>query len=268
VLRNSNELKDYLLDQSVYVYHPLGDKIIVDTILRFDSEQHVVVGKMMGSDSEWVIKWNVQEEDQMGEKLTKEELNRWKSLKNMGSDVPTILDGYMILDFPVLVMEKLHPLEPQDYNQKLVISIISFIEKIVPMGVLNNLKPSNILKKIKDGETKYYVADVGMMTTEEKNYGYLRYSWSPSWASQVVDSDEITTVKNDLIEFGYVLNWLSFGREILVKERSENIKQNVRILPRKQEVYDWLERVRIINEQDIQMKDFMDLKKLAFFFPV
>jgi hypothetical protein len=268
ILRNSVALEQYLLDQSIYVYHPLGDKIIIDQILRFDNEQHVAIGKMVGSATEWVIKWNVHEEDQMGEKLTREEISRWKTLKNMGAEVPTLLDGFMILDFPVLVMEKLEALEPQDYNQKLVLSVISFIEKIHPMGVLNNLKPPNILKKIKGDETKYYIADIGMMTTEEKNYGYQRFSWCPIWASQVVDSDEITTIKNDLLEFGYILNWLSFGKEILDAKRSENIKHNVRILPRKQEVYDWLERVRIINEQDIQMKDFMDLKKLALGFPI
>jgi hypothetical protein len=177
------------------------------------------------------------------------------------------VSGFKILDFPVVVMEKLSPLEPIDYNQKLIVSIVNYIERILPIGVNNNLKPSNILKRVDKNEITYIVADITMMTTKEKDYGYQRFSWSPSWTSQVVDLDTITTVKNDLLEFGYVLVWLSQGDEILNKEKSDEIIANVRVLPRNEEVSKWIERVKTINEQDIKMNDFIDLKKLAIVFP-
>jgi len=271
--RNSPNLQEFLMKKILYAYNDCGDRIYVDSILRFDDEQHVCMGVLTRdsptmcreSDDEWVIKWNVQED--VGEELTESEMEKWRMIENNGAQIPRIVSGFMILDFQVIVMEKLYPLEPKDYNQKLIVSIVSYIEKIISIGVNNNIKPSNILKRIDKNNVTYLIADVTMMTTTEKDYGYQRFSWSPSWASQVVDLDTITTVKNDLLEFGYVLVWLSYGDEILNEDRSDEIVMNVRIVPRNKEVSDWIERVKTMNEQDIKLNDFIELKKLAMLFP-
>ena len=282
IQRNSPALEPYLTNNILYAYNNCGDRIYIDKVLRFDDEQHVAEGYMtkynpkmcFGGNAcanqgdqmkceRWVVKWNVKDN---GFEVTETELENWKKIENSGASVPNVLDGFKILDFNVLVMEKLEQLEPQDYNQKLVMSITSFLEKIIPLGVLNNLKPSNILKRVTKSysqmENTYFVADVAGMTTEPKSYGFKRYTWSPMWASQVVDSETITTVKNDLIEFGYVLNWLSRG-DTLDLETIEN----VRIIERPKEVYDWIEMAQNMNEQDIKMKDWIELKKIAFQFP-
>ena len=292
IKRNSPTLNQFLLNNILYIYNNCGDRIYVDEILRFDEEQHVLVGNLTkdspkmcklacpvkGSDEDsdttnscdqWVVKWNVRED--IGVEVIEGEIEKWKMIENTGASVPKVLDGFMLLDFPVVVMEKLEQLEPSDYNQKLVISIISFIEKIIPLGVNNNLKPSNILKRVnyskRDKEIIYLVADVTGMTIEPKAYGFKRYTWSPLWTSQVVDSETITTIKNDLIEFGYVLNWLSRGEDILDEEKSLEIIENVRISDRPTEVLEWLGRTQLINEQDIKMNDLIDLKKIAYKFP-
>jgi hypothetical protein len=176
-------------------------------------------------------------------------------------------------------MEYLDQLEPSDYNQKLVLSVVSFLEKTIPIGVNNNIKPSNILKKVSDGNTKYYIADVDKMTTEENEYGYKRFSWSPDWASQVIDGNTITTIKNDLLEFGYTLNYLSklsewnrfdIGSDISrLNDAAAQIQaiEQIRILEMPPELKAWMDRVRVIDEQNIKLGDFIDLKKLAIAFP-
>jgi len=286
VQRNSSKIESFLKDNILYAYNNCGDRIYIQNILRFDDEQHVGQGiltkynpkmcqhvicssdETVNKCSMWVVKWNVKED---GAQVTEREVENWRKIENTGASIPNILEGFKILDFPVLVMESLEQLDPNDFNQKLVMTIASFIEKIIPLGVLNNLKPSNILKRINKSntqtETTYFVADVAGMTTEPLSYGFKRFTWSPQWTSQVVDANTITTVKNDLIEFGYVLNWLSRGNETQDEQKSVEISENVRILERPQEVSEWINKSQNINEQDIKMSDWIALKKIAYQFP-
>ena len=282
IQRNSSKIESFLTDNVLYAYNDCGDRIYINQILRFDDEQHVGRGIMtkynpkmcqqvicppednLNSCNLWVVKWNVKED---GNQITERELENWRKIENTGASIPNVLEGFKILDFPVLVMESLEQLDPMDYNQKLVMTLTSFIEKIIPLGVINNLKPSNILKRITKSksqiETTYFVADVAGTTTEPYSYGFKRFTWSPDWTSQVVDSSTITTVKNDLIEFGYVLNWLSRGDENL----NEQTVENIRIIERPPEVSEWLSKAQNINEQDIKMNDWIALKKIAYQFP-
>jgi hypothetical protein len=273
IQRDSENLQYFLMRKSVYAYNDCGYRIYIKNILRFDKEQHVAIGTLLkddpntcrSSDEEWVIKWNVRKDS--GDLITESEFEKWKIIENNGAQIPKIISGFMILDFQVVVMEKLEPLDPSDYNSKFIVSILSYIEKLIPLGVNNNLKPSNILKRIEKDNTTYLVADVAMMTTTERDYGYQRFSWDPNWSSQVVDLDTITTVKNDLIEFGYILIWLSQGDEILNKESSDQITKNIRTISRSEIVSNWIARVKKINEQEIKLSDFIELKKLAMNFP-
>jgi hypothetical protein len=211
----------------------------------------------------WVVKWNIEPES--GEEMTFQAFKKWRQVSNTGANVPKIYTDFYILDFPVIVVEQLTPLDASDYNQKLVMSIVSYIEKIIPIGVNNNIKPSNIMKRInKDSSITYIVTDVEMMTTEEKAYGYKRYSWSPEWTSQVVDINTITTVKNDLLEFGYTLNYLAQMQDA---QAELDLAQQIRIIEMPEELNDWMERVRIIDEQNIKLVDFIELKKMSQSFP-
>lgn len=274
ITRNSKFLEKFLLDQVIYAYNDIGDRIYVKDILRFDDSQHVVQGFLTknspsmctgsGEDELWIVKWNVDPE--VGEELTSNAFEKWDKIKNIGAETPKFYNNFYILDFPVIVMENLEPLEPTDYNQKLVLSIVSYIEKIISVGVNNNIKPSNIMKRSKGVET-YIVVDVEKMTTEEKDYGYKRFSWSPDWASQVVDSNTITTVKNDLLEFGYTLNYLSKLDQISDASVDKKVVEQVRISEMPEELQRWTDRVRLIDEQDIKLADFIDLKKLSSAFP-
>jgi hypothetical protein len=266
--RESNQLDRFLLDKVIYAYNSCGDRIYITEILRFDDKQHVGLGFMSksspsicnGEENLWIVKWNV--DPAIGEYLTSQEFNKWSMIENVGAEIPKVLSGFYILDFPVIVMENLDQLETTDYNQKLLMSIISFIEKIVPIGVLNNITPSNILKRVsKDGNTTYLIADVIMMATEERQYGFARFNWSTYWSSQVVDIDTVTTVKNDLTELGYTLIYLSNP------DPTEDLISNIRIVERTLEIQEWMSKVNSINEQDIKLYDFVDLKKIAQKFP-
>jgi len=278
ISRNSKELEKYLLDQVVYAYNDDGDRIYIKDIIRFDDSQHVGLGVMTksspsmcssdrGSEKQqmWMVKWNV--DPVVGEDLTSMAFDKWDMIANTGAEIPKILKNFYILDFPVVVMESLDPLDASDYNQKLVQSIISYIEKIIPVGVNNNIKPSNVMKKIKDDQIHYFVVDAEKMAIEEKDYGFKRFSWTPEWASQVIDSQTITTVKNDLLEFGYTLNFLSQMDKITDAEMENRIINQIRISEMPDELLNWMNRVRLIDEQDIKLIDFIDLKKLSLGFP-
>jgi hypothetical protein len=277
ITRESEKLKKYLLDKVVYAYNDRGERIYIQEILRFDNSQHVGLGFQSTSSPEmckskresdeettmWVVKWNIEPES--GEEMTFQAFKKWRQVSNTGANVPKIYTDFYILDFPVIVVEQLTPLDASDYNQKLVMSIVSYIEKIIPIGVNNNIKPSNIMKRInKDSSITYIVTDVEMMTTEEKAYGYKRYSWSPEWTSQVVDINTITTVKNDLLEFGYTLNYLAQMQDA---QAELDLAQQIRIIEMPEELNDWMERVRIIDEQNIKLVDFIELKKMSQSFP-
>lgn len=275
ISRNSKDLEKYLLDQVVYAYSDNGERIYIKDIIRFDNSQHVVLG-FMGKSSPsmceekqqqqmWMVKWNV--DPVVGEDLTSMAFDKWDMIANTGAEIPKILKNFYILDFPVVVIESLDPLDSSDYNQKLVLSIISYIEKIIPIGVNNNIKPSNVMKKIKDDQIHYYVVDAEKMAIEEKDYGFKRFSWTPEWTSQVIDSQTITTVKNDLLEFGYTLHFLSQMDKITDAEIENRIIDQIRIAEMPDELLNWMNRVRLIDEQDIKLIDFIDLKKLSLGFP-
>jgi hypothetical protein len=275
ISRNSKELEKYLLDQVIYAYNDDGERIYIKDIIRFDDSQHVCLGMMtksspsMCSTSEekqmWMVKWNV--DPKVGEDLTSMAFSKWDMISDTGAEIPKILKNFYILDFPVVVMESLEPLDASDYNQKLVLSIISYIEKIISIGVNNNIKPSNLLKKIKEDQIQYFVVDAEKMAIEEKDYGFQRFSWTSEWASQVIDSQTITTVKNDLLEFGYTLHFLSQMNEITDAEMENRIINQIRISEMPDELLNWMNRVRLIDEQDIKLNDFIDLKKLSLGFP-
>lgn len=275
ISRNSKELEKYLLDQVIYAYNDDGERIYIKDIIRFDDSQHVCLGMMtksspsMCSTSEekqmWMVKWNV--DPKVGEDLTSMAFSKWDMISDTGAEIPKILKNFYLLDFPVVVMESLEPLDASDYNQKLVLSIISYIEKIISIGVNNNIKPSNLLKKIKEDQIQYFVVDAEKMAIEEKDYGFQRFSWTSEWASQVIDSQTITTVKNDLLEFGYTLHFLSQMNEITDAEMENRIINQIRISEMPDELLNWMNRVRLIDEQDIKLNDFIDLKKLSLGFP-
>ena len=300
IQRNAIQLLEFLEKKVIYAYNECGYRIYLDQVLRWDEDQKVWIGRMtkdspvpcrptngtgrgagrgsgggiglatglLGSEEEkWIVRWNTTPE--VGEKLTMDEVEKWRLIESTGAMIPKVLSGFMILDFSVVVMERLYPLEIQDYNQKLVMSITSYIEKLIPIGVNNNLKPSNILKKIHPitKEVSYFVSDVALMTTQPDLYGYKRFTWSPFWSSQVMDLDTVTTVKNDLLELGYVLTWLSKLRDVNTEEEMIGLMNRIRIVEKPKEIMDWMNRVRAINEQEIEMKDFVDLKRLALAFP-
>jgi hypothetical protein len=275
IQRDSPNLKYFLENRIIYAYNPCGHRIYVDKIINFDEEKRIFLGiitkdsPVLCRDTEeekWIVKWNVT--PNAGEEYTMDEMDRWEMIESVGANVPKIIKGFMILDFSVVVMEKLYPLEVQDYNQKLVMSTVSFIEKLLPIGVHNNIKPSNIMKRIgSKGEINYLVADIGSMTIQPLLYGFKRFHWSPYWSSQVVDLETVTTVKNDLLELGYVLTLLSKIDSVNDEQELLELIQNIKLVEKPKEIFDWMNRVRMINEQDIQMKDFIDLKKLSLNFP-
>ena len=127
------------------------------------------------------------------------------------SNIPT---HYINLDYKfmggyVLVQERLKPLDSEDYKPvnvyKLGIQILHILEAIHRYGVLTDLSPTNIGKNMKGD---YYIVSYSNFTNTPLYYGYRRTYWNKSWSSSVSESDSVCTYRNDLLELGYLLNYL------------------------------------------------------------
>ena len=127
------------------------------------------------------------------------------------SNIPT---HYINLDYKfmggyVFVQERLRVLDSTDYNPrnvyKLGIQILKILEIVHRYGVLCDLSPTNIGK---DSKGDYWIVSYKNFTDSSLYYGYLRTYWNKTWSSNISESESVCTGKNDLLELGYLMNFL------------------------------------------------------------
>lgn len=153
-----------------------------------------------------VIKWT----DMIDSKPIQHEINNWVKVIEVGVDHPGINDTFTFWDFKVLTMDALRPItEKEDDWITVGNKFLDILVKLHSIGCHSDIKPDNIMKSL-DGK-KYYLIDMDGITTTREHYGFHRNTWSPLYASQVFDSNIITTPKYDLIELGYTLNIIFEG---------------------------------------------------------
>jgi len=153
-----------------------------------------------------------------GNKKITFELECYSKLREMGMNIPWFTTSYKLLGEPVLIMEKLDPinLSKGDNPYKMGQEVLQQLKYINRLGVHNDLKPGNIMVRRGNHEVfttkdsfKYVVIDYGGMALDKLEYGYKKHTRTPKFTSQKkTGKTQITTGLNDMIELGYVMNFL------------------------------------------------------------
>lgn len=204
--------------QRIYAYDDKGNKIYLLKSLAISYDQNIWLGKLISSDKsikdkEVVLKWSLQE--------TQTEIDNWATVKSLGIPTPIIAGNFKLMDFPVIVLEKLYRLDATDDPYKVGKSVLKDLSKLHKVCCHSDLKPDNIMKffpEDKNQEVIYYIIDYGSTSTEKLHYGYRRRVWTPLYKSQVPMSNQVTTAKYDLLELLFTINSLLLQQEKKVTE--------------------------------------------------
>lgn len=210
-----------------------GNRIIITKRLGTQPDQNVYEGILMpprGRIREVVVKWL----DQIDSDI-QIEIDRWVKFKETGAQVPWFSGDFQIYGYKTLVLEKLKPISRSDNFSKVGIQIIDQLQKLHQFACHSDIKPENILK---DDKGKYYLVDLGDISDTVLNYGYIRRAFTPLFTSQVRYNQTITTPKYDLLELGFVLNFLSFDTSGYRLTLFEMMNQELRELGQP-EIQDW-----------------------------
>jgi serine/threonine protein kinase len=207
-------MKTYAIDQllskdfigSIFCYrynHTKEDVksiIVLKSILKSGDHVRVIEGDLEGYPV--IVKWY-----QSRKRDITYESSIYQRLRDMRCPLlPWFSTSYRFFEDPVLVIEKLKPLDHTDDEYQLGIQVLEQLRYIHQFGVHCDIKPHNIMKRIVGDKVLYFLIDHGGVSTDKLGYGYRRWLWSPAWTSQRSHVDnQITTYKNDLIELGYTM---------------------------------------------------------------
>ena len=215
---------------------PIEDDKLIDSglIKAIDQENNsVVVTKKLGKGDqnvyfgvlyrnneeplEVVVKWGTLNES------VNNEIQNWTDFiatytsKGQVPDTPYIDDNFKIYGgYKIMVIEKLQPISKEDDVQQLGIQILDQLQHLHEIGCHSDIKPDNILKRVTNSGTKFFLIDMGLIArkryvykNKSKSYGYIREGFTPSFTSQIEWYISIITPKYDLVELGFVLNWMT-----------------------------------------------------------
>lgn len=242
---------EYLLEHEnfwphVSCYDDKGHQVTLKKVIS--KGRHVVVLEgLLDNEIPVVVKWY--ESDRRD---TSYEISIYTRLRKMKEcQTPWFSSTYKFWDFPVLVMEKLDPLQKEDDEFAMAKDVLEQLITMHKFGVHNDIKPGNVcVRRLKDGSCVYLVIDFGGFTMQKLSYGYLRWIWSPKWTSQKPHGkNQVTTAKNDFIELVFTLktmqNWRTGDDKIRTGFTGYLAKM-------------W-ERVEQVDPRNIKLKDYQDL---------
>ena len=102
------------------------------------------------------------------------ESNAYKKLEELGCPLPWFSACYRVWDSPVLVMEKLINLAPNDDEYMMGIHVINQLRFLHTFCVHCDIKPQNIMKRETDDGIEYLLIDFGGISKERLEHGYRR----------------------------------------------------------------------------------------------
>src|SRR5690606_38454520 len=100
----------------------------------------------------WIAKWEGYVDENAESKT-------YRKLEGLGAHVPMRLDGFKLLDFGVLVMELLYPLDITDRPSLVAKELLQQLKVIHTFSCYFDLKTDNI-RKSNSNPPKYFIIDV------------------------------------------------------------------------------------------------------------
>lgn len=210
----------------------------------FSTGKHVRLLRVKGENL--VMKWY-----ESGSRTTAYENGVYSRLKSIGCPLPYFSTSYEFWGHPVLVMERLEKLGKAEDPYKLGVEVLGQLRFLHSFGVHCDIKPDNIMKRVKDGRTEYFLIDYGGVSQEKLEYGYKRWIWTSKWTSQAPHTrKQVVTPRHDLKELGFTVNFLRYRN---VENPRKDFKGRMK---------DFMERVKKIDKKDIRPRDYDDLIKI------
>lgn len=189
---------------------------------------------------------------------TEAEIKRWRLLLEWKVPTPYIFLDLKAFGIRCMAVEQLQPLSPLDFSSKLAIDITNALERLAPHAVHSMISPSTIGRRA--DESTYFLTGWDSMSMKPKGFGFERMNSNPFWTSQP-DSGAISTVRNDLLELGFVLGFLGRWTDQYTYDGLAAEAHDVYRFPKGIQV--WIDRVRVIDERNVYSTDFDDLRKIA-----
>lgn len=223
-LKENVKKTKYLL----YAYNTVtGETYHIVKSLAIQKDQNVYL-----MDNGYVMKW----EDTSGKNI---EVENYILLQNKGMQIPSVLENVNFINFNVLMIEFLLPLDVNDLPSRVAAQMLQQLSVIHTIGCYLDLKPDNI-RKSKDGK-EYYIIDMNLSTRMSRPGFFYREHWTQYYASQTFPHSKQfngnSCYKNDIIELGYVLNQMVSQRYyesntgIFTKEQEYSKKERFPLLP-------------------------------------
>lgn len=215
-------LTNQMLMKLTYCYDSKDNIIRIEKLIKVGKHACVVLGMIERKKSETerlldeIIKENNIYENEVVIKWYKSERNNiefesgiYKKLNEIGCPLPFFSTKFMYWNEPVLVIEKLDPIDFNDNEYEIGCHIIYQLFFLHKIGVHCDIKPQNIMKKVHKGKQQYFLIDFGGVATETIDNGYRRWLWSPKWTCQKPHQrDQVVYPIHDFIELGFTINYL------------------------------------------------------------
>lgn len=189
---------------SLFAYNPTtGKRLVFDRFLGIQEDQNVYL-MTDETNTKWVVKW---ESSNTGN--VDPEMMMYAKLRNMGAQVPNTLEGYQVLDFGILVIEFLQPLDVTDRADNVGVQLLLQLKYIHTFACYFDLKTDNIRKR-SSIPPLYFIIDMNLSTEMRQDGTFKRKHWTPFYASQTFPPSpayyQRSSYVNDFIELKYVLN--------------------------------------------------------------
>lgn len=205
--------KEYVLNGLECFNPTTGEIIKFKSIINTGSHVQVLLGDKNGQDV--VVKF-YEKRDSRGKvrKNMQYEIDIYKRLQDMNAKMPNFYEGFYFWSEPVLVMEKLYPLDTSDDEFEVARQVMPQLKLLHPWACHSDLKPLNIMKRYNPSHPsnkEYLIIDFGGITMKRLPNGmYERTTLTPSYTAQKRNSRGITptSAKYDFIELGHTIKGL------------------------------------------------------------
>lgn len=196
--------------KNMFAYNPkTKKKLVIKKWFGIQPDQNVYLVNDPGTGIDWIMKWESHDPEQIENK----EASEYNKLETLGAQCPLRLNGYYMLNFPVLIIEFLQPLDVTDSAIELAKQLLTTqLKYIHTYACYFDLKPDNIRKRASN-PPRYFIIDMNLSSEALPGGGYSRLHFTPLFSSQNQPlyparnvSAILSTYKNDFLELLYVIH--------------------------------------------------------------